>query len=171
MTQKILVAYVSKRGSTQEVAAYVANILREQGADVTIMPAKEVSTVAGYDAVVLGTAIRIGSMLGDAVKFVEKHQGALRQVPVAYFTCGVMIMNKDEEQQAQVAGYLDPVRDLVPPVADANFAGKLARPTLNLIEKLLTNVVKPPEGDHRDWDTIRNWSEQVAAKLQVPAAR
>ncbi len=60
MGRRILVAYATRAGSTAEVAEVVAGVLRESGAEieVDVRPVREVRVLAGYDAVVLGTAMR-----------------------------------------------------------------------------------------------------------------
>jgi flavorubredoxin len=61
-----LVTYASKRGSTREVADAAAATLRKDGIHVDVRPAGDVSDVAKYDAVVLGAALYMGRLHGDA---------------------------------------------------------------------------------------------------------
>ena len=42
MTSRVLVAYATKKGSTREVAETVAEVLRERGSDVDLVPADAV---------------------------------------------------------------------------------------------------------------------------------
>ena len=56
MSSVVLVGYATRYGSTQEVAEAVAATLRENGHAVDIQPMREVRTLAGYSAVVLGWA-------------------------------------------------------------------------------------------------------------------
>ena len=53
METKILMAYASKYGSTQEVAEAIAATLGERGLSVDLQPLRKVRTLAGYGAVVL----------------------------------------------------------------------------------------------------------------------
>ena len=57
MKVKVLVAYASKYGSTQEVAEAIAATLRESDLAVDLEPMKEVKTLNEYTAVVLGAPI------------------------------------------------------------------------------------------------------------------
>ena len=67
---KVLVAYATKNGSTQQVAAAVAMALRGRGAEVTLLPARAAGeTVAGYDLVVLGAPLYSGRWHRDAHRF------------------------------------------------------------------------------------------------------
>ena len=60
MTASVLVAYATRYGSTQEVAEAVATMLRVRGLEVDIQPMREVRTLEGYRAVVLGTPLYMG---------------------------------------------------------------------------------------------------------------
>jgi flavorubredoxin len=57
MSTSILVAYSTKHGSTQEVAEAIAAALREGGLGVDCRPLKEVQSIEGYAAVVLGAPL------------------------------------------------------------------------------------------------------------------
>lgn len=53
MTPTILVTYATKYGSTQEVAEAIAGTLCQAGGQVEILPARQVSSLDGYNAVEL----------------------------------------------------------------------------------------------------------------------
>ena len=55
----VLVAYATRRGSTREVAADVARVIRQSGVEVEISPAREVKSLDRYRAVVLGGALTL----------------------------------------------------------------------------------------------------------------
>jgi len=56
----VLVAYATRYGSTAELARFIARTLREEGLDAEALPAAEVTDVAAYDAVVIGSALYMG---------------------------------------------------------------------------------------------------------------
>jgi menaquinone-dependent protoporphyrinogen oxidase len=57
MRPRILVAYASRAGSTAEVAEVIGRVLREGGPEVDVCPVGAVHSLAGYDALVFGSAI------------------------------------------------------------------------------------------------------------------
>ena len=57
---KILVTYATRAGSTFEVAVLVAEVLRAAGATVDVKYVTAVHELEGYDAVVVGSSIRMG---------------------------------------------------------------------------------------------------------------
>ena len=163
---KILVAYATKAGSTAGVAAEIGRVLESKGdCKVDVHPVGKVKEVGGYDAVIIGSAIRAGKWLPVAMKFVEEHKDALSQVPVAFFTVCLTMMEDTEENRRAVAAYLDPVRDLVQPVDVGLFAGVMDYSKLPFILRLMMKKMKSPEGDFRDWEAIRDWAGQVHTGL------
>ena len=88
MSDKVLVVYATRYGSTQEVAERVAETLRENGLQVDVKPARQVRALEGYRAVVLGAPLYIGRWLKDAHRFLARHQEGLAQRPVAVFALG-----------------------------------------------------------------------------------
>ncbi len=58
MAKKLLVAYGTAAGSTAEVAQAIGEEMEKAGAVVDVKPVEEVEDLKGYDAVVVGTAVR-----------------------------------------------------------------------------------------------------------------
>ena len=56
MTDRVLVAYGTKYGATAEIAEVIATTLRTAGFEVDALPARDVRSLEGYQAVVLGSA-------------------------------------------------------------------------------------------------------------------
>ena len=163
---KILVAYATKAGSTAEVAAEIGRVVESKGGcKVDVRPVGKSKEVDGYDAVIIGSAIRAGKWLPEATKFVEKQRDALSQVPVAFFTVCLTLSEDTEENRREVAAYLDPVREVLQPVDVGLFAGVMDYSKLSFLLRLMMKKMKSPEGDFRDWEAIRAWAGQVRARL------
>ena len=163
---KILVAYATKAGSTAEVAAEIGRVMESKGdCQVDVHPVGKVKEVGGYDAAIIGSAIRAGKWLPEATKFVEKHRDALSQVPLALFTVCLTLSEDTEENRRTVATYLDPMREVVQPVDVGLFAGVMDSSKLPFILRLMMKKMKSPEGDFRDWEAIRAWAGQVHDSL------
>ena len=82
---KVLVTYGTWAGSTEGVAGWIAEGLRQTGADVTLIPAENAPSPAGFDAVVIGSAIRAGMWNKMAKRYVKEHADALADLPTAFF--------------------------------------------------------------------------------------
>ena len=66
----VLVTYASKHGATQQIAARIADRLRTAGLEVQVSPITATGDPAGYDALVIGSAVYFGSWLATARRFV-----------------------------------------------------------------------------------------------------
>lgn len=165
MNQKILVTYATRAGSTAEVAQKVGQTLAELGEAVDILPIKDVQDVAGYKAVVIGSAIRFGTILPEAVKFLEQNREALNSTPAAFFV--VHLMNQGEEETSEKArlAYLDAARNLVTLKSEAYFTGVGDITKVSFLERMISKAVKSPEGDFRNWDEITAWAESLKNSL------
>ena len=96
MQKSILVAYATRFGSTEEVAAFIADTLRQNGLTLDCRPMAEVQSFDGYEAALLGSAVNYAAWLPAAVDFVKAHREALNRVPVALFTVHIQNINDDE---------------------------------------------------------------------------
>ena len=158
---KILVAYATRAGSTAEVAEEIGATLRANGATVDVRAIKSVRDVNGYDAAIIGSAIRMGSWLPEMVDFIKANQASLNAIPIALFTVHILNTGEDEASRAAQQAYLNPIRLLVKPTDDVFFSGKIALEPLSFVDRLMVKMVNPPVGDYRDWDKIRAWSSAV----------
>ena len=165
MNQQILVTYASRFGATAGVAEAIGKTLTELGAQVDVLPMKDVPDLSTYQAVVAGSAINGGAWLPEALHFVQVHQAELRRKPFAAFlVCMTLGMKNGEQYRSHIASWLDPVRALARPVSEGLFAGALEiakvpsfSDRLKFRFSVLFGVWK--EGDHRDWNAIRSWAE------------
>lgn len=162
---RILVTYATRAGSTAEVATAIAATLTERGFQVEVKPVKENPSIQGYQAVLIGSAIRIGNWLPEAVEFVKTNQQILNHLPVALFTVHMLNTGDDEVSRAARLAYLNQVRPLLPRAEEIYFSGKMDYSTLPFFDRLLAKAVEKqtgtPPGDFRDWDEIRNWAPAI----------
>lgn len=160
---RTLITYASKAGSTAETAARMGAVLSKQGITVDVLPVKNVTDLSPYNAVILGSAIRVGSLLPEAMTFLQQNQQALSKMPFSVFILCMTLEKDTEETRKTVSAYLDPVRAVVKPVNEGLFAGAMIPGKLPLIERLMMKVMKAPSGDFRRWDQIEGWAKQAAA--------
>jgi menaquinone-dependent protoporphyrinogen oxidase len=159
MSALVLVAYATQYGSTQEVAEAIAETLRESGLQVDMRPARELTTVAEYSAVVLGAPLMKGRFHKDAERFLSQHRDALAQRPVAIFALGPVHDPHDEEEWKGSREQLDKELARYPwltPAAVELFGGKFDPATLPFPLNRLAG--KEPASDIRDWTAIRAWA-------------
>lgn len=189
---KVLVAYSTNSGSTTEVAEAVAAELTDAGHTVEVRPMKDVSTVSGYDAVVMGAPMILGWQ-SPARQFVRKHQSELATRKTAYFACAMRLTRASRETLPPVALTLDEnlvadevkpgslnikerfttigyyLKSMLPPgpgakpVSVAFFNGKMEMFRLKWWQAAFVMVVvQATPGDYRDWDAIRAWGKSLS---------
>jgi menaquinone-dependent protoporphyrinogen oxidase len=163
MNNKILVTYATRAGSTVDVAAAIGEALARRGFSVNVVPVKDKPNPANYQAVLMGSAIRMGSWLPEAVDFIKTNQQALNKMPIALFTVHMLNIEDDDTSRAARLAYLDTVRPLLNKAEEVYFAGKMDFSRLSFLDRLVAGMVKAVEADHRDWDKIRNWTPAIFA--------
>jgi uncharacterized protein YjbI with pentapeptide repeats/menaquinone-dependent protoporphyrinogen IX oxidase len=163
MDQKIIVCYATGSGSTGEVAEFIAKELESANVAVEVQKASNVTNLDAYSGVVLGSSVRFGRWLSDAIEFLDRFSDALIDRPVAFFmTCLTIIENSESAQQTAQA-YWEPILQRIPgvdPIGLGLFAGSLA---LELGQ--LPEYQDSPYGDYRDWDAIRAWVNEIRPAL------
>ena len=161
----VLVAYVSKYGSTQEVAEAVGTTLREGGTTADVRPARDVDDLDGYSAVVLGAPLYFFRWHSDARHFLRRHKKALLGLPVAVFALGPT--NDVPEDFVETRKQLDRAVakfEWLSPRAVMLFGGKFDPAVLRFPDSnpAMKNM---PASDIRDWDAIRAWARGLPEAL------
>lgn len=172
MQTRVLVAYASKYGSTQEVADAIASTLRENGLTVDLKSVKEVKSLEEYTAVVLGAPLYIARWQKNARSFLSKNHETLTKMPVAVFALGPL--SDEEEEWKEVRSQLGKELEKFPwlrPIAVEIFGGKFDPKKLRFPDKLITRLPASPlhnmpASDMRDWTAIRVWANSLAVQLQ-----
>ena len=152
--RRVLVACATRCGSTGEIAQTILRDLKSRGFAGDVIEAGKVTTLAGYDAVVAGSAVRFGKWLPEAVEFVRRHQAELNRMPTAFFSVHMQNTGADDASKKARLAYIDPVRALVKPGTEVFFAGKMDTSRLGLLERTMSKVMKAREADQRDWNAI-----------------
>lgn len=163
----ILIAYATRAGSTREVADYLADLSRKHGREAVVKSVAEIRDVRPYSGVIVGSAVRMGNILPEAVNMVKRVQGQLAHTPTAYFAVCLSVKEDMPEEQGKVRESLSQLSEIHPPVSTALFAGKVDYSTLSwFLRMVLSKGEKAiPEGDWRDWEAIRKWGEAVLPSL------
>lgn len=168
MEKNILVTYASKYGATKEIAHKIAEVLHQAGLQVDIAPISHVPDIALYKAIILGSAVYIGSWHKEAVQFLQTNMNTLADMAVWLFSSGPTGKGDPIElvDGLRLPAALQPVVDRIQPRDIAVFHGYIDPDKINFVEKwAIKSLVKKPFGDFRDWDAITSWSITIAKTL------
>lgn len=167
MAVRVLVAYATRHGSTAEIAEAIGLALGEQGITAEVRDAGTVRDVAGYDALIVGSAVYAGRWRGEAVALLERIAREPARHAVWVFQSGPLSSAPEEAEQplpvnVQLLVERLGVRGVV------TFGGALLPGTPGIFEWLM---LRGGGGDYRDWAEIGEWAHAVAADLaRLPAA-
>ena len=161
---KVLVSAASKHGATTEVAATIGAALAAAGVDAIVVTPSDVTSVDGFDAAVIGSAVYAGRWLDPAKDLLGRHREALSRIPVWLFSSGpVGDPPKPVEDPLDVA----PMMALVGARGHRVFAGQIDKSRLGLGERAILAAVRAPEGDYRPWAEIDAWARELAEELRA----
>ncbi|GAP20270.1 flavodoxin domain-containing protein [Leptolinea tardivitalis] len=168
MSEKILVTYATKYGSTQGVAKAIADELQSKGFLIDFYPAREVKSLSGYDAVVLGSPLYIGSFLSDASRFLSRFKSDLERIPCALFVLGPLEKNPRDmvEVQVQLDNIMNRISWFKPMIVEI-FTGAMDIEKFRFPDSLLKIMPVGKDNplfktyDGRDWEAIRAWADSL----------
>ena len=170
MQIKVLVAYASKYGATEEIAERIGLILSQAGLLVDVSPVNEVVTLETYHAIVMGSAVYLGQWRRSAAKFLRKNKHELAKKRVWLFSSGPT--GKGNPVEIMKGWKYPPTLQLsisaIKPCDIALFHGQLNLEKMNMIERFVISKIKAPVGDFREWDVIENWAKSIAFQLNTP---
>ena len=159
---KILLTSSSRHGSTDEVAAVIAERLQAAKIDVDIKRPEDVDVVDGYDAFILGSAVYMTKWTPEAVDFTERFHESLKARPVWAFSVGLSGLPKGKVSDPMRIG---PVLLAIDPEDHVTFPGRFDPSKLSLRERSIARLGGASEGDYRDWDQVRQWADAIATSL------
>lgn len=175
---RALVTFASVHGSTHGVADRLAEGLRRAGIATDVHAMSEVPDIAGYQAVVLGSAVHGGKWLPEAKEFTLHHAVELRDRMVWLFSVSTV---GDEESMfpPRVAARmraarkehpeLTALRTAVAARGHRNFAGVIARADWPLFGRAFFRLSGGRYGDARNWAAIDGWADALAREITAAA--
>lgn len=166
--KRILVAYATKCGSTAEIATAITEILCAGGLSAELIRANNVKSLEGYQGIVLGTAIYMGSPLKEASNFIEKFSSQMADFPFAIFDVCLTMKEATPENQRIALDYLKSISEVIPPIKTGAFSGRIDLASLPPLYRLFAQSDSEgilAEGDYRDWKAIGDWAEALGIVL------
>ncbi|MDW4911090.1 flavodoxin domain-containing protein [Streptomyces sp. ADMS] len=162
MRSKVLVVYGTTNGSTAQIAEAIADVLRKEGLTAEALPARSVTGLEPYDAVVVGGGLYAGRWHKDARRFVRRHARELAGCPLWLFSSGPLDASASERDIPPVPG----VRRIMIRLdvqEHVTFGGCLEAGARGFIARKIVSSGKG--GDFRDFDQIEAWAGRIASEL------
>jgi len=161
----VLVCYVTRYGSTGEIASIIAEELAKANLEVTLSPLSLVRDPGNTDAVVIGSPLYMGKWLAEAREFVSRFRTQLQTCPVAVFTVGYSFRDQMKEYIGIGDEALAPIRVFISPVATGYFAGRVDPDTMSLTDREVIRLAGVVPGDFRNPGAVRKWARELPSVL------
>lgn len=182
--KKVLIAYGTRTGCTEEIAQKLAETLEKKGISSDLLNLGEVKskkwpTLSDYKGIIVGTSIRATMWTKGVKSFLNKNREGLKKKEQKFgmFTVGLYAVTAVEESKNMIVDKLKNKHDLEADFIDA-FGGMMDLSENSNIGKVTKSILKAAaegmqkdmglefdkEGcnDFRDWDRINKFAENFA---------
>jgi menaquinone-dependent protoporphyrinogen oxidase len=183
---RTLIVYGTRYGATAGTSEEIAKVLQGEGFDVKVVNGKEekIKDISSYDLIIVGSGMQMGKWTGEAEDFLKRFQKEFAQKKVAIFVSSMKSVPEREGKQDE----LEKARKIdldgkvakygLHPLAIGFFGGVLDFNKMNIITRRTFGFIRPqlekdgfkesPPGVYelRDWEEIRGWAKELAAKAR-----
>jgi menaquinone-dependent protoporphyrinogen oxidase len=184
MTKKVLIAYGTRFGSTEEIANSIAETMKAQGLNITVLNVKkdEWPSLSQFDAVLIGSGIKMGRWTKEAKKYLKQHVKDLKTKSfVGIFVSSGEASEADKYEEAKEKYVKKIIRDFgleLNTVKYEAFGGVFdltASSRMGWFDKKFSNMAAKDEenphitenayNDLRDWDQIHSYALEASKKI------
>lgn len=176
---KLLIVYGTNEGHTRKVAEHMAEALRKEGHQADLLQGIKAPadfSLAGYDAVLVGTSVHMGIHQIAMRQLVKKHREEFQRLPGAYFCVCLTAASKKPEELKQVDRYIADFLKYTrwQPRRTAAFAGALRYPYYNMVKRFMVKLVARKLGldtdtkrefIYTDWAAVARFAEEFARSI------
>ena len=183
--KRIIIAYGTRYGSTEEISQEIAKMLKDKGLEpelfnLGIGKSKNWPKLDDFDAVIIGTSLKINSWKKQVKSFLDKNKTEFRNKKLGVFTCGAFAIAEPSEAKEDIAKRLKKNFELEAVIYDAfrgvldfsedSQVGKggmlaLKATAFGLQKEKGMEIDTSVCNDFRDWDKIRSFAESFADML------
>ena len=196
MAKKVLIAYGSRYGSTEEIAGAMVQILEKEGLETQLLDLKHIKqkqwpALASFDGLLIGSGIKMFRWVGEATTFLKKRADELKALKAKGLVVGVFVScgsastpeGHAEAKDRYVGKVLDDlgikaevgIYDAFGGVLDLSSSapmGFLDKRMLGMAAKQMVKdtgirLTESARNDLRDWDQIRAFTEQFAQLVKA----
>ena len=180
--KKILIAYGTRYGSTEEISQEIVKTISERGLEAELFnlrigKSKNWPQLDDFDGVIIGTSLKINAWKKQVKSFLAKNKIKFKNKKFGVFTCGAYAIGEPSEAKEDIAKRLMKNYELESEIYDAfggvldfsedskiGKAGKLAlkAAALALTKEKGLKIDTNERNDFRDWDKIRSFAEKFA---------
>lgn len=180
---RVLIAYGSRYGSTEEIASRLAGFLGEEGVEATVLDVKKNRSwpsLEGYDGVIVGSGVKISKWMREPLAFLRRKADELEGRRLALFVSCLSVLTDPEdarrellEKVAEEAGVEAELMEAFGPVMDVGPGSRMGFLDRRIAQSVMLGLSKDKgleldmkgRNDLRDWDRIRDFAKGFAESL------
>jgi len=180
---RVLIAFGSRYGSTEEIASRLAGFLGEEGVEATVLDVKKERrwpSLEGYDGVLVGSGVKISKWMREPLEFLRRKRDELVGRRLALFvSCMTVLMEPEDarrdllEKVAEEAGVEAELMEAFGPVMDVGPGSRMGFLDRKIAQSVMLGLSKDHgmeidmkgRNDLRDWDKIRDFAHRFAESL------
>ena len=166
---KYLIGYVSKTGTTQEIAEKIAAILKEQEIEVDVLSLENIKNTDQYAGIILGSPINAMKLLPELNSFIESNEN-IKKKSVGIFIVSYIFGNGRKIWSNFIQKDVDRVRSQLAPQTIAVFGGRLDKKMPGFVN-FLFGLSKDLPLDNRNWDHIDEWANELVDTINSPKSK
>jgi menaquinone-dependent protoporphyrinogen oxidase len=181
---RVLIAYGSRYGSTEEIAHRLAGFLGEEGVEATVLDVKKNRSwpsLEGYDGVMVGSGVKISKWMREPLEFLRRKRGELEGKRLALFvSCLTVLTDPDNAREELLEKVMEKVgveADLYEafgPVIDVGEGSRMGFLDRRIAQTVMVGLSNDfglefdmkGRNDLRDWDRIREFAYRFAESLR-----
>ena len=187
--KKVLIAYATRYGTTTETAKEIANFLKEQGIETTLLDLKQTKEknwppIDNFNGVIVSSGINCSKWMGEPEKFLKKNKAKFTTQGIilgAFVSCGFTVTDPERAKNDYLVKKLDSlgikaqICEPLGPIFDFSATSKMGGVTKAGLKAWLKSDFEPHgikfdyEGrnDFRVVDQIRNFANQFAKLVKT----
>jgi len=179
---RVLIAFGSRYGSTEEIASRLAGFLGEEGVEAAVLDVKKDRSwpsLEGYDGVIVGSGVKVSRWMREPLEFLRRKRDELVGRRLALFvSCMTVLMEPGDarrdllEKVAEEAGVEAGLMEAFGPVMDVGPGSRMGFLDRKIAQSVMLGLSKEHgmeldmkgRNDLRDWDRIRDFAHRFAAR-------
>ena len=157
--EKVLIAYVTKTGTTKKAVEIISEVLETNNYYTTTIPISDVQETTGYDAVIVGGPINGMQWHPDATAFIRTNSESFEEKDVSYFALAYVYSIGSKFWKKQIDKAFNVSAKVIKPKITGIFGGKIDK-EFSTIARLIFGIKKESPTDIQDFDKIRDWASE-----------
>jgi menaquinone-dependent protoporphyrinogen oxidase len=181
---RVLIAFGSRYGSTEEIAHRLAGFLGEEEVEATVLDVKRERrwpSLEGYDGVIVGSGVKITKWMREPLEFLRRKRDELAGRKLALFVSCMSVLTDPEyarrdllEKVAEEAGVEADMMEAFGPVMDVGPGSRMGFLDKKIAQSVMVGLSEEKgleldmkgRNDLRDWDRIREFAYRFAESLR-----